>query len=300
VAEQGTHKPLVVSSNLTLGTLTRQTRRVLLSVVLAKLPSREFLSGGAQQLSPLTLPLTLASAKNLPAWTGFMINRYNRCMSPIDQLIRTRRRTIALIVQPDGRLVVRAPLRMPEGQILEFVESHTEWVRRRQAEARLTAPPPPKEYVTGEIFPYLGRTYPLTIVERQRPGLRFTDGFYLARAARNRAEQAFVRWYKARALEVISERVALYAGRFGLVPQGIRITSARTRWGSCSPEGRLNFTWRLILAPLPVVDYVVIHELAHLKIKSHSRRFWKKVESMLPGYRSHVVWLSKYGHQLSL
>ncbi len=221
-------------------------------------------------------------------------------MSPIDQLIRTRRRTIALIVQPDGRLVVRAPLRMPEGQILEFVESHTEWVRRRQAEARLNVPPPPKGYVSGEIFPYLGRTYALTIVERQRPALRFADGFYLARPARPRAEQVFVRWYKARAFEVISERAALFAGQFGLAHQGIRITSARTRWGSCSPEGRLNFTWRLILAPLPVVDYVVIHELAHLKVKSHSRRFWKKVESMMPDYRSHVAWLGRNGHQLSL
>jgi predicted metal-dependent hydrolase len=221
-------------------------------------------------------------------------------MSPIDQLIRSHRRTIALIVQPDGRVVVRAPLRMPEGQILEFVESHTDWVRRRQAEARLNAPPRPKEYVPGEFFPYLGRSYPLTIVERQRPALRFADGFYLARAARPRAERAFIRWYKARALELISERAALYAGQFGLAHQGIRITSARTRWGSCSPEGRLNFTWRLILAPLPVVDYVVIHELAHLKVKSHSRRFWKKVESMMPDYRSHVAWLGRNGHQLSL
>lgn len=221
-------------------------------------------------------------------------------MTAIDELIRTRRRTVAMIVQPDGKLVVRAPLRMPEGAIREFVESHAEWVRRRQSEARLAAPPPPKQYVSGESFPYLGNIYPLTIVARGRPGLRFSDGFFLAEAARPRAEQFFIRWYKARAAEVISARAAIFAERFSLGFKDIRITSARARWGSCSPDGRLNFTWRLILAPLPVVDYVVVHELAHLQVKNHSRRFWKKVEAMMPDYRVHVVWLRKNGHRLSL
>jgi predicted metal-dependent hydrolase len=130
--------------------------------------------------------------------------------------------------------------------------------------------------------------------------LRFTEGFYLSRSAQARAEPVFIRWYKARALEFISERAALHAARFGLVHQGIRITSARTRWGSCSPEGRLNFTWRLILAPPEVVDYVVLHELAHLKVKNHSKRFWNKLQSMMPDYKSHVAWLRQNGHGLSL
>ena len=237
-----------------------------------------------------------------------MITRYNRFMPSIDELIRTRRRTIALIVQPDGRLIVRAPMRMPDGVVRDFVESQAEWIRRQQAEARLAPPPAPKIYVNGETFPYLGFAYPLTLVKRQRPGpactgvlpVRFADGFYLAEAARPRAEQAFVRWYKQRALEIISRRAAAYAEKFGLTYKSIRITSARTRWGSCGPDGSLNFSWRLILAPLEVVDYVVVHELAHLVVKNHSRRFWRKVESMMRDHRQQVAWLKKNGHQLSL
>jgi predicted metal-dependent hydrolase len=94
--------------------------------------------------------------------------------------------------------------------------------------------------------------------------------------------------------------VNLYAAQYGLRYEKIRITSAQTRWGSCSPKGTLSFTWRLVMAPLEVIDYVVIHELAHLRVKNHSKTFWAEVESMLPDYTRHVAWLRKNGKFLTL
>jgi predicted metal-dependent hydrolase len=218
---------------------------------------------------------------------------------PIDRLVRTRRKTIAIVVERDGKLTVRAPLRMADVHIREFVEAHSDWILKNQAKARLSAPPPQKQYIPGETFLYLGRPYPLTIIPRQRPALTF-DGsaFRLAQSALPKAEEAFARWYKKQALEVFTERVELLSGRYGFTYQKIRISSARTRWGSCSSKGTLSFTWRLVLAPLEVADYVVIHELVHTKIKNHSKTFWARVGELLPDYKTCVRWLKKNGRSL--
>lgn len=216
------------------------------------------------------------------------------------RLIRSRRRTIALIVQKDGALVVRAPLRAPEKLIQQFVDSKAGWVRRQQARAAQVARAVERQYVDGEEFPYLGRSHPLKIVPPRRAALILRDCFELSRSARPRAEAAFVRWYKARAAEILPERVALLAARHGYRPGKVRISSARTRWGSCSPQGTLSFTWRLVMAPPAVIDYVIVHELVHLEIRNHSPKFWARVGERMPGYEAHVAWLRKNGRFLTL
>jgi predicted metal-dependent hydrolase len=225
---------------------------------------------------------------------------------PIDRLVRTRRKTIALIVQRDGTLTVRAPLRMAERHIHEFVEAHADWITKNQVKVRAAAPPP-KQYTEGETFLYLGKTYPLLIVPatmlraspRQRPALTF-DGasFRLAKSALPKAEEAFAHWYKAQATLVLFQRVVALATKYGFHYQKIRISSARTRWGSCSSKGTLSFTYRLVMAPPEVVDYVVVHELVHTKVKNHSKTFWNKVGEIMPEYKQHVAWLKKNGRFL--
>ena len=215
------------------------------------------------------------------------------------ELLRSRRRTIALIVETDGRLLVRAPLRTSLVSIREFVDSKSAWIRRKQAEMQAVRLPE-RRYAEGEQFPYLGENYALKLVGPQRPALQFKSGFYLARAWQSRAEAAFVRWYKAQAQTLLAERVHLYAERYGFQPARVRITSARSRWGSCSTNGTLAFTYRLVMAPLPVVDYVVIHELVHLQVKNHSRKFWARVAELMPDYKERVAWLRKHGRKLTL
>ncbi|HEX2981507.1 MAG TPA: SprT family zinc-dependent metalloprotease [Anaerolineaceae bacterium] len=203
----------------------------------------------------------------------------------IDQLIRSKRKTIALIVERDGRLVVRAPLRIAEARIQAVVEQKAEWIRRKQAEAREAPPVSPPRYVPGEEFPYLGRRYRLEIVDGALQPLSLDGCFRLDRRALPRAERIFQEWYRARACEILTERVRVLAARHGLRPKQVRITSARTRWGSCSAQGSLAFTWRLVMAPPEAIDYVVIHELAHLRVRNHSKAFWAEVERMMPEWR---------------
>ena len=107
-------------------------------------------------------------------------------------------------------------------------------------------------------------------------------------------------WYKGKAKAYIEERVRHYSGVLNLYPEHVRIGSARSRWGSCSHKNHLSFTWRLIMAPHSVIDYVVIHELAHIKEKNHSNRFWNLVEEIVPDYGTHRKWLRKKGHLLNI
>ena len=219
----------------------------------------------------------------------------------IDKIIHSPRRTIAIIIQPDGTLTVRAPLHMSAKRIEEFVASHADWISMKQAQVQAAPSSPRKGYDDGELFLFTGQEYPLHILARSHSRLALQDdGFHMSKADLPEAREAFIRWYKARACEVITERVALHAQLNGLACKKIRISSARTRWGSCSARGTLSFTWRLVLAPLEVIDYVVIHELVHTKIKNHSPVFWHWVAEILPDYKRHITWLKKNGRFLSL
>jgi len=217
----------------------------------------------------------------------------------IDRLIRRRRKTITLIVERDGSLTVRAPLRLSRVQIESFVQDKAEWIQRTRHKIKAAAIPP-KQYADGEQFLFLGACFELKLVRPQRPALKFEDGFRLSCTAQKRGAEVFAAWYKQRALEIISERVARFSEQYRFTPEQVKITSARTRWGSCSPNGSLNFTWRLVMAPLDVIDYVVVHELAHLRVKNHSKRFWREVEAILPGYQLQRKWLRENGDRLTL
>ncbi|HLO32272.1 MAG TPA: SprT family zinc-dependent metalloprotease [Anaerolineales bacterium] len=218
----------------------------------------------------------------------------------INQIIRSKRKTLALVVRADSSLIVRAPLRASERSIEEFVQKYAGWIEKKQTEARAATPPAPRQFVGGENFTYLGDTYPLEIVRGQIPVLLLKENFKLAETAQNNAGAALERWYREQARQVLNERVSIYAKQHNFQYKQIRITSARSRWGSCSANGSLNFSWRLIMAPLEVVDYVVIHELVHTIVHNHSGRFWKKVAEILPDYKDRRQWLRRNGQQLTL
>jgi len=127
------------------------------------------------------------------------------------------------------------------------------------------------------------------------------DGFFkLTEAAQPNAESVFTAWYRKQARNVLTERVEFFARKHGFKIGKIRVSSARTRWGSCSSKDTLSFTWRLVMAPLEVIDYVVVHELCHLKEMNHSKAFWTRVERILPDYKVHRKWLKENGVKLSL
>ena len=220
---------------------------------------------------------------------------------PIDRLVRSRRKTVAILIDRDGRLTVRAPLRLSMPRIQEFVESHAGWIAKTLARLQAVSPPPAQRYADGETLLFLGQAYPLSIVPARRPALTF-DGaaFQLAKSSLPGAVGIFEAWYRQQARLFLAERVPVLAKKHGFKYQKIRISSARTRWGSCSSRGTLSFTYRLIMAPAEVVDYVILHELVHTQIRNHSKTFWNKVAELMPDYKPRLAWLKKNGKFLML
>lgn len=219
----------------------------------------------------------------------------------IEKILRSKRKNIALQVTDSATLVVRAPFGVNDDVIWKVIYRHKNWIDEKKREIEARDPKIlPKEYVNGEGFLYLGRYYKLHIVDNQEAPLKFENGFFLSKNALPEAEKVFIDWYKKAAYEKITERVRWYAQKSSFQYAKINITNAQRRWGSCSSRGSLNFSWRLIMAPLPVVDYVVVHELVHLEEKNHGKSFWRKVKVLMPDYEKHENWLKKNGYLLKL
>ena len=219
----------------------------------------------------------------------------------IPKIIRSKRRTIVLQVCPDATLLIRAPFRVSDTYINRFVESKRNWIARKQEFVQQQVrSAQDKEFVPGEEFLYLGQAYKLYVEPIQRAPLVFNKAFHLAQKRQGRAEQEFIKWYRQQARTIITGRVNLCSTQAGLRYQRIKISGARRRWGSCSRSNNLNFSWRLVMAPLEVIDYVVAHEVAHLEHKNHSRRFWDKVAGLDPDYKQRRKWLKENGHRLKL
>lgn len=217
----------------------------------------------------------------------------------IAEIIRTSRRSLALVVTKDASLIVRAPLRMPFEQIEKFVHQKNNWIQRTLARVARRPKPLVKEFVAGESFLYLGQTYPLRIVDGLEVPVLFDGELKLSRNVLSEVRECLIDWYKQEAREVLEARAMFFAEMSDLTFQSLRITNARTRWGSCGPKRSLNFNWRIVMAPLEVIDYLVVHELMHLKERNHSARFWLAVQALLPGYRTSKKWLKENERILS-
>ena len=219
----------------------------------------------------------------------------------IDEIIRSNRKSFGLEVKPDGRLIVRAPRAATQAQIEAILTKKSRWIAKTRT--RLASQFPAlkqKTFTPGERFWYLGEQYPLRLTDRQRPPLDLDGSFTLSRAAHDRAKEAFIEWYREETRAITQHMIETYAKTYGFKVKKVRITSARTRWGSCSGKNNLNFTYRLCMAPLKVIEYVVVHELVHLKIRNHSKKFWDAVEKIRPGYQKDRSWLKKHGAHLTL
>lgn len=217
----------------------------------------------------------------------------------IDRLIRSRRKSLCLQVAHDASLIIRAPQNMPIATIEEFIRKKHRWIIKKQATARKKiSKATPKRFTNGENFTYLGGNYPLTIVDKNYIPLSFERGFRLSKIFLSSAREVFIRWYKNEARKKIEERLKHYSALTGLKYRAFRISNAKTRWGTCTPEDNLTFSWRLIMAPQDVIDYVVVHEITHTIEKNHSKRFWKKLAEFFPRFKECRTWLKDNEHVL--
>jgi predicted metal-dependent hydrolase len=209
----------------------------------------------------------------------------------VEKIVRSRRRTIALIITPEARLIVRAPLRAPAAMIDEAIREKSGWIRKKIAEMKGRPQPVDHSYEEGEIFWFLGRPYPLHIVDEEQVAIERTDRLCVSRTIRPDIQSGIQCWYREEAHKEIHSRCMWFSMMTGYSPASVRITDACQRWGSCNHRGGLNFSWRLIQAPLGIVDYVIVHELVHLRQPDHSSKFWAKVEVLMPDYKRRRTWL---------
>lgn len=218
----------------------------------------------------------------------------------IDKLIRSHRKTIGLQITNDARLIVRAPLFASETHIHKLIQRKVSWIKAKQdyfkqRQSKISI----KKFEPGEEFLYLGQKYPLVAHPDLPKAVILENSLMISDVVLGNARDHIECWYKAQALDYITQKVEFYAQIASLSYQSIRINDATTRWGSCGYKDSLNFTWRLIMAPSRVVDYVIIHELMHLKQKNHSRKFWTEVAKMMPDYKKEEHWLKHNSHLLA-
>ncbi len=217
-----------------------------------------------------------------------------------DKIIRSKRKTIALQITEDAKLIVKAPIYTSEKIIENVIERHQKWLNKKIKEIEKRSKFISKKFIDEEQFLYLGKFYKLKIVDKQSQMLEFNDFFTLRKDAINNAKQIFINWYKNKAFEVIKNRVGYYAKLYNFNFNKINITNAKKRWGSCSFKGNLNFSLYLVMAPLDIIDYVVVHELAHLIQKNHSKKYWEIVKKIIPEYKTKRYWLKENGNILKL
>jgi predicted metal-dependent hydrolase len=218
----------------------------------------------------------------------------------IDRLIRSKRKTVGLEVTLEALLIVRAPRNLSQSEISEIVDKESSWILKKQKFFRENHNKiKEKKFIEGEEFLYLGRGYKLRVVDNTADALIVSDDvFYLSGDFFDNAREIIEHWYQKMAYEVVSERAAYYSYVSGIKFKQINITGAKKRWGSCGANGNLNIAWRLVMAPVTVIDYVIVHELAHIEIRNHSKDFWRRVESVIPDYKKDEKWLRDNGHFL--
>lgn len=207
-----------------------------------------------------------------------------------------RRRTVEIRVDPPDLVVVHAPARVAKSMLATIVTRRASWIARQIARHAELLSRAPRHYVTGEQVRYLGKEMPLRShmgAGLKKPSARLRGGALeislppglSATECSAAASLAVEAWYRERALAEISRRVRVWAERMEVQPTGVRVRDQKTRWGSCGPTGLLHFNWRLIMAPPAVVDYVVVHELAHIGHPHHRPTFWRCVERYVPDWR---------------
>lgn len=215
-----------------------------------------------------------------------------------------RRKTIGLTIERDGSLVVTAPTRCDDDALGDAVRSRLLWVHTKLAERRLLqGDPPPHRFLDGEGYWFLGTSHRLKLVRDgvDVPPLRLRGGWFeLSQAARSSARAHFVAWYGDELSRWVTSRGQRFVARLGVRPSSVTAASLGHRWGTCASDGSVRLHWRLAMLPTKAIEYVMVHELAHLKVPRHDRAFWDVVDRALPDWDARRRWLATHGARYDL
>ncbi len=223
----------------------------------------------------------------------------------VAEIIRTNRIKSATVKVQEGKVSVVIPKNLSDTRIKELVSKKTRWIREKIFLHRQSTPSKPKEYISGESFTYLGRNYRLKVETGSTKDVKLKNGrltVTLPKASKSpeKVKDALIGWYRTHAEQKLQEKVERYAAVIGVQPKSVGIKTFKSRWGSCHTNGQIQFNWKVIIAPNRIVDYVVVHELCHMKQHNHSPKFWKCVETITPDYFECKEWLKDNGKFLDL
>lgn len=214
-------------------------------------------------------------------------------------VVYSKRKTITVTVERDRSVVVRAPSDIGAEKVRALLETKKLWLYEKlKHPQKYNGDAKKKEFVSGESVLYLGRNYYLEVHKTGAESIRFDSVFAVTGADSDRVADLFRSWYVDRAREKIVPRVSYHARNIGVQFNRVIISSPKYRWGSCTPNDNLTFNWRLVKAPMSVIDYVVVHELVHLVEHNHTPEFWRMVRTQVPAYLKSKVWLKEHGEIL--
>lgn len=213
-----------------------------------------------------------------------------------------RRKTVSIFIERNGSVRVLAPVTTSDEKVEAAVKSREYQIFKKLAKWKeLNQGKVNREFVSGQSFLYLGRNYRLTLTDNQEVPLKISGRFFhLDKKHLSKADKVFKDFYKAKAEQKIKERIKLIEEKFQSKPTAIKVLELQNRWASWTPKNGLNFHWKCIMAPVSVLDYIITHEMVHLKFPNHSAEFWNELDKKMPNYREYENWLKNNGVKMSL
>lgn len=216
-------------------------------------------------------------------------------------IVYSDRKTISIIIERDRRVIVRAPKNASKDRIYDEVNKRKRLIQRKiNYSQKYPIVFQTKEFVSGESLMYLGKNYKLFVVDEDIEGVSFDNKFFISKENQDRANELFKKWYQREATKIIIPKSEQIAGQIGVKYNSINILDLKYRWGSCTPKDNIHFNWRLIKAPMNVIEYIIVHELTHLLEANHTPEFWNRVSTQLPSYSKAKNWLKEYGDLLEV
>jgi len=216
-------------------------------------------------------------------------------------LAKSDRKTMSIYVEPQGNVVVRAPKDIQEKKLEAIMDLKSYWIYKSIAELQeLNRTKVTRQITHGEGFLFMGKSYRLKIDKNLKTPLTLIQGYFMLHADKvENAREHFVNFYREKGKEHIPARVDYFKKKLGVEPKTIRVMDLKNRWASQSKNG-VNFHWKVMLAPMSVIDYIVVHELAHLIKQDHSPAYWELVESVMPDFQERKNWLKINGANLDI
>ena len=215
-----------------------------------------------------------------------------------DEIIRSHRKTLAISIDPFGRLIVRAPKSCSEERIFAFLLKKERWILQKKSQTAGAGMRLPPEDLHGYEFMLLGKNCRISLTEQRN--VLFDEESYTLYLPRKNAKQRLIKWLKENAKRIFTIVTERRAKEMGISFQSVEISSAKGKWGSCSYDNKIRYAYRLIYAPKEMIEYVVVHELSHVRHKNHSALFWAEVARYMPDWKNRRKWLKAHGVLLQI